>query len=401
MLEIKPTINALLRSKAGAILAILQLTLTLAIVSNALSIIKDRVEYLDKPTGYPEESVFKFNILTFEKDVDLNQQWLLDERAVRAIPGVIDVTGISSIPLVGGGSSTGFRLKPAPQESKTVGAGWLYGNHQIINTLGVEISEGRSFTEEDVTMGKNYQNQPTVAIVSRPFTDDMFGEGKGLGEIVYLGSHPLKIIGIVETMVNQWPKRDNASKLVIMPMIQAEGMQKFVVRTDPARRDEVMKKIEAALLKGDTKRVVSDITGLDEKKANYNAKDTLMLRMLYVLVFILLLVTALGIFGLTQFNISKRTKQIGTRRALGARKSAIIRYFVVENMLVCSVGLVLGSIAAYFLGKKLMSLYSVPALEPSFVVLTCIGLIALSVLAVIYPAKSAADISPSIATRSV
>ena len=162
-----------------------------------------------------------------------------------------------------------------------------------------------------------------------------------------------------------------------------------------------MKVIEDKMLSQYDQRVIINIRGLEESKNSYDATDVLMMRMLMVLVVILVLVTALGILGLTQFNISKRTKQIGTRRALGARKSDIIRYFLVENAMICTVGLVIGSFAAFFLGRVLMNAYSINALEMQFVIGTAVGICVMSLLAVIVPAMRAANISPSIATRSI
>ena len=120
-----------------------------------------------------------------------------------------------------------------------------------------------------------------------------------------------------------------------------------------------MAQIEELLLNHESQRVIYRIEGLDESKAAYMARDRLVMRMLIVLIVVLVLVTA-GIFGLTLFNISKRTKQIGTRRALGARRSAIVRYFLVENALVASVGIVLGAGLAMLLGQQLMTVFLCP-----------------------------------------
>ena len=155
------------------------------------------------------------------------------------------------------------------------------------------------------------------------------------------------------------------------------------------------------MLKNYNKRVIIRIRGLDQDKAQYMAEDTLMMRMLVVLITILLLVTALGIFGLTLFNISKRTKQIGTRRALGARKSAIVNYFLVETALICTAGLVLGVIAALILGQLLMQHFSIAVLPLGYVAATAVMVFIMSLLAVFGPAKRAANISPSIATRTI
>ena len=174
-----------------------------------------------------------------------------------------------------------------------------------------------------------------------------------------------------------------------------------MVRTEPGQRQSVMNRVEEAMLKNYNKRVISRIRGLDDDKESYMAEDTLMMRMLIVLITILVLVTALGIFGLTLFNISKRTKQIGTRRALGARKSAIISYFLVENAMICIVGLVIGVIAAVYLGQLLMQHFSIAQLDISYVLATALAVFAMSLLAVLAPAKRAANISPSIATRTI
>ncbi|KAF7781675.1 putative ABC transport system permease protein [Pseudoalteromonas rubra] len=401
MFELKPTINALMRSKLGAVLLILQLAITLAIVSNAVSIIQDRMAYLNKETGYPEDDIFKFNSLNFDKQLDLLQQVELDEQSLRGITGVIDAVAISSVPLSGSGSSGGFQLKPEPQESKRSTMGYVTGDEHTLNTLGLSVSEGRDFNEADVVVIDESDARPSVVIVSRALSDELFGAGKGLGETIYWGADPLSIIGIVETMANQWPKSSFGEKAAIIPMIRVGNFQKYLVRTAPGSRAQVMRQIEELMLSSHRDRVVSDITGLDQKKARYDAKDVLMMRMLMTLIVVLVVVTALGIFGLSTFNISKRTKQIGTRRALGARKSAIVRYFVVENALICTVGLMLGSAAAVLLGQKLMQWYSVPALGYSFIVVTASLLLVMSLLSVLMPALRAANISPSIATRSV
>ena len=100
-------------------------------------------------------------------------------------------------------------------------------------------------------------------------------------------------------------------------------------------------------------------------------------------------------------SINKRTKQIGTRRALGARKSAIVNYFLVENALICSAGLFLGAIAALLLAQLLMQHFSIAVLPPSYIAATAAMVFTMSILAVFGPAKRAANISPSIATRTI
>lgn len=402
MLEIKPIFNALLRSKVGAVLLLIQIAITTAIVSNAAFIIKDRLDYLNQPTGYEEENIFKFNVMTFGTDLDLIQQVELDEASIRALPGVVDAVQISAIPLSGGGSSTGFRLKPVPEKSKSINASYFETDEHGLNTLGVELIAGRNFNQDEVILNRDYSQFPKVALATKALLDELFPDEEGLGKVIYMGDQPLKIVGVIGMMKGPWLKlEERKDRSVILPMVDPGKLHQFLVRTEPGQRAQVMKQIEALMHDNYAKRVIQDLTGLDEKKADYVAEDRLMMRMLVVLISVLVLVTALGIFGLTLFNINKRTKQIGTRRALGARKSTIIQYFVVENGIICIAGLILGVCGAVLLGQQLMTHYSVPLLSNWYIATTALLVFAMSILAVIGPARRAANIAPSIATRTI
>jgi putative ABC transport system permease protein len=126
-----------------------------------------------------------------------------------------------------------------------------------------------------------------------------------------------------------------------------------------------------------------------------------MITVLTMMVVLLLLITSLGLTGMVMFNIQRRTKQIGTRRALGAKKRDIISYFLVENYLICLAGGVLGGLLAIQLGQQLMKIYSLPMLDLSYPLFTVAGLFIVTTLAVYLPARKAANISPATATRSV
>ena len=401
MLEIKPIFHALCRSKVGAILLLIQIAITTAIVSNAAFIIQDRISYLSQETGYPEQDIFVFNVMMFGKDVSPSQQYELDEAMLRQIPGVVDAAYSSNTPLSGSGSSSDFSLKPAPEESKSARSSYMFIDEHGINTYGVKLIAGRNYTEDEVIVTDNYDELSKVTVVTKTLLDELFPDGNGLGQTVYFGDIPMKIIGVIDLMKGPWLKDSRPDNVALLPFIKPGTNARFVVRTEPGQRQSVMNRVEEAMLKNYNKRVISRIRGLDDDKESYMAEDTLMMRMLIVLITILVLVTALGIFGLTLFNISKRTKQIGTRRTLGARKSAIISYFLVENAMICIVGLVIGVIAAVYLGQLLMQHFSIAQLDISYVLATALAVFVMSLLAVLAPAKRAANISPSIATRTI
>ncbi len=401
MLEIKPIFHALCRSKVGAMLLLIQIAITTAIVSNAAFIIQDRVQYLTQETGYPEDEIFAFHVMLFGKDVSSHQQFELDETILRDLTGVKDAIYINNTPLSGSGSSTNFNLNPAPEPGRSVRAAYFFADDHAINTLGVELIAGRNFTASEVLVTDNNEQTTNTVIITQAFLDELFPDGNGLGNTIYFGDIPLKIIGVINKAKGPWLKDSRPDNVAIISYINPSISGNFLVRTEASQRADIMDQVEELLLKSYSKRVIFRIRGLDEDKQEYMAEDTLMMRMLIVLITILILVTALGIFGLTLFNISKRTKQIGTRRALGARKSAIISYFLVENAMICVVGLVVGVIAAVYLGQLLMQHFSIAQLDISYVLATALAVLVMSILAVLAPAKRAANISPSIATRTI
>jgi putative ABC transport system permease protein len=127
-----------------------------------------------------------------------------------------------------------------------------------------------------------------------------------------------------------------------------------------------------------------------------------MMIILSAVIFCLLTITALGIVGMASFWVAQRTKQIGTRRALGASRGAILRYFLTENFLITTGGLIVGGVLTYGLslwlltntdGARLLPWYYVPM---GFVCLWILGQIA-----VLGPATRAARVPPAVATRSV
>jgi putative ABC transport system permease protein len=116
---------------------------------------------------------------------------------------------------------------------------------------------------------------------------------------------------------------------------------------------------------------------------------------------LVLAVTVVGISGLAAFNVTTRTKQLGIRRAIGARTFHILRYFLVENWIITTCGAVLGCMLALAAGIYLSTLYEMPRVPLYYLVGGVLLIWVVGLLAVLVPAWRAASISPAVATRSV
>ena len=99
--------------------------------------------------------------------------------------------------------------------------------------------------------------------------------------------------------------------------------------------------------------------------------------------------------------MQQRTRQIGIRRALGATRTQILRYFQAENFLLATAGIVLGMLLAYAINQLLMSKYELPRLPLFYLPIGAVALWVLGQVAVYWPARRAASVPPAIATRSV
>ena len=124
-----------------------------------------------------------------------------------------------------------------------------------------------------------------------------------------------------------------------------------------------MAAVEVALRKRDPNRVVGKLRTVQNFKQSSYASDSLMAVTLSVVTGLVLIFSALGIFGLATFNVNTRTRQIGTRRAVGARKRDIVSYFMAENWMVTSLGVLVGCGLALAVGYWLSNQFGLPRLR--------------------------------------
>ena len=122
---------------------------------------------------------------------------------------------------------------------------------------------------------------------------------------------------------------------------------------------------------------------------------------LAIVIGLLISLTALVIVGLTSFHVTQRTKQIGTRRALGATRFDIIRQFMLENWLITTAGAIVGMLLSAVIAYWLEVTFEMPRLDWSSLPVGVLALWVLSSIAVIEPARRAASVPPAVATRSI
>ncbi|MGA8277830.1 MAG: FtsX-like permease family protein [Rhodanobacteraceae bacterium] len=403
-MEIRPILSALMRSKVSMILIGLQVALTLAIVCNALFIIGQRLERMHRPSGMNETDTFIFGSSGFGQGFDARATQKADLGLLRQMPGVAAATVTNSVPMSGGGWSTGLSLKPK-QKISTADTTIYLVDEQALNTFGSKLIAGRNFKPEDMeNINFGDQLQPPVIIVTKALAEKLFPDGNALGRQVYMGEDPptSTIVGIVERLQEPWPENDDVENATLVPVYMPYGnFTRYLVRAEPGRRDEVMKAVEQKMAEANPSRIIGKMRSMEDVRREAYAGDRAMALILGAVIIALLGITALGIVGMASFWVAQRTKQIGTRRALGASRGDILRYFHTENFIITTLGLIAGGVLTYAVSLGLMRFYQAPRLPWYYVPVGFVCLWLLGQLAVLGPATRAARVPPAVATRTI
>ncbi len=411
-MELGPIFRALMYNKSRFWLITLEVALTLAIVANCVNLLLDtRREFL-RDTGLDEPNLLVISTTPFDDAFDeddfvhaLEEE---DLRRLRSTPGVVDAMAIQQIPLSGGGSATGRRPIDAPPESEGTGMPYFRVSDHALQTLGVELTAGRDFAEGDFEereegseneLGRN-------VILTQAAADALFPDGGAVGQQIQNSGGEIVdvVVGVVRKMHNSWPRSEfaaNGEVVMLKPGSpgSAERMR-YMVRSEPGAIDSLYTEVEALMLQTQSGRVV-DVQTLTEYKEDYYSDALVMIKMLTSVVVLLLVVTALGIVGLTSFSVTQRTRQIGTRRALGATRTDIVRYFLIENWMITGIGIVIGIVLTYGLNYALVQYADVPTIEWTFLIGGALAMWLTGILAAVAPALRASTVAPEIATRSV
>ncbi len=407
-MDIRPILSTLSRHKTAASLIVLEIALTCAIICNAVFLISQRLERMDRPTGMTDNELVRINLAGIGENENPDALVKQDVASLRALPGVKAATALNHLPFDDSSWNSSINLTP-DQPMPSLNAG-VYLGKGLVDTLGLRIVEGRDFTPDEY---RNWEEGNKAgakliipaAILTRATAEKLFPGESAVGKNIYswnIDNEPHRVVGVVEGMIRPNDNGGPAQAMysILFPVSDLT-MGRFVLRTDPARRDEVLKAAVAALERNSARRIIMDQGSFEEVRSDYYRQDRSMAWLLATVIIALLVVTALGIVGLASFWVQQRTRQIGVRRALGATRGQVLRYFQTENFLLATLGIVIGMVLAYGLNQLLMSHYELPRLPLIYLPVGAVALWLLGQVAVYWPARRAASVPPALATRSV
>ena len=365
-MEIRPILSAMMRNKTAPLLIAAQVALTLAIVCNALYIIRDRLATAARPTGADEQNIAEIRFYPHRQITDIQDMQRRDIETIKAVPGVVAASWVNQIPLGQSSWNYGGLTTERGQTNSTIGATFYFSGEgdSLVNTLGLRLVEGRDFEAGDyIDLNPQLENKaPQVIIVTKALAQQLFPNEKTyVGRTFYLGNGDdadgVRIVGVVEKLQSpSAPASEQAESSMIGPIHYLDPFSRYSIRTEPGQQDRVMADVEKALLALRNDRVLLGKRTYVEARASRYSGENMMAGLLIAVTGFLLLITTGGV--------------------------------------------VAGIALALALNNFLVSELELPRLPVAYLGVTMGVMWVLGLLAVLGPAWRAAAVSPAIATRT-
>lgn len=415
-MEIPALLSAMWRSKTGPLLVAAQVAVTLAVLVNVAYVVEQRLESITAPSGLDLTNMFWVTTQS-TSDTSATADMAADAATVKAdlawlnaLPGVLGAATATPLPQGTGAHYLPFSAHPEELARPGGGhAGRIYmGSERYLEAMGLTLVAGRNFSSAAVQppapdWRTGLGRWAPEIMVTRAMAQELFPDGHALGKTVYAGliNKPAVVVGIVDVMRGSpaLPQLDHQAQQIVIVPVLAAGI--YVIRAAPGRRAELMRKVEQELGDREPKRFISGVEAYEVTASRLRASERASIIILSVVAVLVLAVTIVGIVGLAAYNVASRTRQLGTRRALGARRVHVLRYFVIENWITTTCGIAAGCVLALAAGVPLSRMYQTPRLPLYYLAGGVLLLWLVGLAAVWLPALRASRVPPAVATRSV
>ena len=404
-MEIKPIFLSLKHNKMLSLLIILQVAFTLAVVSNSLFVTTATLKEWNLPAGLEHGDIIAVYTQLYDHSIDPRQVVLDDLEKIRQLPGVVNVTTTNQIPF--GAEVVSEVYLETGDEPQSYQSNIFDLDVSGIEVLGLRLTDGRQFRDSEVVRHDPTQSDetPAVVMISDDQAAELFPDESAIGKTIWLeaNSQPVEVIGTYSNFMNgeslnfegksfhsiirpvvSWPRGEDPNYLVRVEPGLAEGMFEDITNIIYETKGRYLYAIER--LTRTQKRMYD---GRGSNAATFLAIS-----------FILVLITGLGMAGLVSFLVGQRQKQIGIRRAMGATRPDVVRYFLLENSILTWVGLILGGVLTMVITYVLTDNAGENILQVEYLIIVAVGLWIVNLAAVYFPARRAAQVDPAIVTRS-
>jgi putative ABC transport system permease protein len=404
-MDIKPIFLSLKQNKFMTILMVIQIAFTMGVLSSSVLVATETLREWGMPSGIPHEDIIRISPEFFDETQDIAQALVKDIERVKSMPNVINIAPSNAVPFTAENMINVYlTAEEDAQEYKTV---VFHSDENIFDVLQLSLIDGRLLTASDVIRGANdttLENASQV-MISQDMATALFGDQSAIGQTIWLAknSNPVRVVGTYSNFMvgERLNARGKSYQSIMRPQVKwgQSHQPNYLIRVESGKGTAMMEDIIDVFYQERGRYINSSELLKRTQKRMYDGRGSRALTML-VISLTLLIITGLGMTGLTAFQVTQKSKQIGTRRALGAKKSDIMRYFLTENSIITLMGLLIGILVTLMITFELSEQASQNFMNVSVLLLTGLVMWIVNILAVWFPAKRAANIAPAIVTRS-
>ena len=394
-------------SRIRSALAIAEAALALVLLVGAGLMMKSLYRLLQVDPGFRTDRVLTMTISLrpdqYSKAPAVLNFWEQLLQRVRQLPGVESAAVATHTPMTGrhGRSDITIEGMAPPRPGNYPHPDFHAVSPDYVQTLGVTLLRGRSFTDED------NENAPAVAMVNRRLADQLFPNQDPIGKRFMFG-HPdteqspkwRTIVGVVRD--TKLYGLENLSRLeVYLPFRQAATSEMELLvksRLDPA---SLTSAVRAAVYSVDSNQSIRGVATMKQLVSDSIATPRMTLVLLGLFSALAVVLGAIGIYGVISYSVAQRTREIGVRMALGARRSNVFRMVVGQGLKLAVAGIGIGIVAALTLARLMTSLlYEVSTADAETFSAVSILVLLLALAASYFPARRATSVEPMEALRS-
>jgi putative ABC transport system permease protein len=312
-----------------------------------------------------------------------------------ALPGVTAVGAINQPPLMWPAtvSALVFKDRPQPQKGKEPTANIRIVYADYFGTVQTPLLRGRKFDSRDT------EHSALVAMINRNMADSYWPGQDPLGKHFGYDDKDWEVVGVVGD------EHERGITDEVTPSVYVSLLQKhiddltFMVRT-AAKPEASLPSVRRLIWSLDPELPLDEMQTWDAHLATAVAEPRAKTQLLSLIAVLALLLAALGIYSVFAYSVSERTSEIGTRIALGARRSAIFRLVSGQGLILVLIGIVIGTGLALASSRLIASLlYGTSAVDPTTYLTTAIFLLLVALVATYLPARRAMKVDPVVAIR--
>lgn len=315
-------------------------------------------------------------------------------RHLESLPGVEAAGTATTLPMSGSTDSSVRAVNRPDLDEFAIGTDYDFVSGSFFRALGIPLLRGRDFTEQDDT-----SQAPRVAMISKTLADKMFPKENPLGQQVRLWNETWQIVGIVGDVRQRGPER-NVKEHIYLPEVFNPYSFSLVVRTKvpPLTAVELIRK---EILKLDPDQPVANVRTMKRIVAGVTERREWILVLLGFFAGAAMLLAAIGLYGMMAYTVSRQTREIGIRMALGARRCHVLSAILGRGVRLTGIGILFGLLGTWLLTRFLAHLlFGISPGDPVTYAGVILLLAAVALSACWLPARRATRIDPMTALRN-